>query len=125
MTNLQSGLLDRTRVVSNLLMLVLVAGNIFFSVQYTASIQQQAQASQRDDGQRLRIARFLKLFIDSVLNAGREVTSDQRIALEADVRAIGDADVLRGWNSFVDSADAKSAQERAVKLMALLTNKLI
>jgi hypothetical protein len=123
--NIQSGIFDRARLVSNVLMLVLVAGNIFFSVQYAAGIREQASRVEDDSSQRLQMARFLKFFVDTVLNSSGTVSTDQRIKLESDVRQIGDADVLRLWNSFVDSADAASAQERAVALMSLVANKLI
>jgi hypothetical protein len=123
--NIQSGIFDRARLVSNILMLVLVAGNIFFSVQYAAGIREQAAKVEDNSSQRLQMARFLKFFVDTVLNSSGTVSTDQRIKLESDVRQIGDADVLRLWNSFVDSADAKSAQERAVALMSMVANKLI
>jgi hypothetical protein len=123
--NIQSGIFDRARLVSNILMLVLVAGNIFFSVQYAAGIREQASRAEDNSSQRLRMARFLKFFVDTVLNDSGTISTDQRIKLESDVRQIGDADVLRLWNAFVDSADAKSAQERAVALMSMIANKLI
>jgi len=123
--NLQSGIFDRARLVSNVLMLVLVAGNIFFSIQYAEGVRQQASAVEDDTSQRLQMARFLKFFIDTVLNAQGTISTDQRIKLESDVRQIGDADVLGQWNSFVDSTDAAQAQERAVGLMSLIANKLI
>jgi hypothetical protein len=123
--NLQSGIFDRARLVSNVLMLVLVAGNIFFSIQYAEGVRQQASSQEDQASQRLQLARFLKFFVDTVLNASGTISADQRIKLESDVRQIGDADVLRLWNSFVDSADAASAQERAVALMSLIANKLI
>ncbi|MFA6158774.1 MAG: hypothetical protein WC763_04115 [Candidatus Paceibacterota bacterium] len=125
MTNIQSGIFDKTRMVSNLLMLVLVAGNIFFSIQYSTNLSQQAAATQQDSGQRIKIARFLKLFVGTVLRTEGTVSADERIQLENDVRQLGETDIRDLWDSFVDSPTSVDYQARAVKLLAALTNKLI
>jgi len=127
MVNLQSGVLDRTRLVSNILMVMLVAGNIFFSIQYTENNKQQDSLSQTDNTTiRIQAASFLKLFIDTVLNSsGQAISYDDRVALENAVRQIQDADILKQWNTFVQSPDEKASQENSVKLMKLVTNKLL
>jgi len=126
--NLQSGILDKSRLVSNILMLVLVAGNIFFSIQYTENIKQQAdQAASVVDtsGTRIKAARFMKEFVDIVLNTQGTISLDDRVKLENDVRQIGDSTITTQWMSFVNSKDAKTAQSNAVKLMSMVTNKML
>jgi hypothetical protein len=126
--NFQSGVLDRTRLVSNILMLVLVAGNIFFSIQYTESVRQQAaqDASAVDkDATRIQVARFLKYFIDTVLNTQGTISFDDRVKLENDIRQIHDSTLTTQWTDFVNSKDSKTAQTNAVKLMSMLTNKML
>ena len=124
----QSGVLDRTRLVSNLLMIVLVAGNIFFSIQYTEGIKQQSdQATQVTDqaATRIQSARFLKEFVDIVLNTTGAISFDDRVKLEADIRQINDPAAIAQWTTFVNSKDAKTAQTNAVKLMSMLTNDML
>jgi len=128
MAIIQSGLLDKSRLVSNILMLVLVAGNIFFSIQYTEGIKQQAdQASQTIDqsATRIQAARFMKEFVDIVLNTQGTVAFDDRVKLENDVRQIGDSAVTTQWDAFVNAKDSKTAQSAAVKLMSMVTNKML
>jgi hypothetical protein len=126
--NFQSGILDRTRLVSNVLMLVLVAGNIFFSIQYTESVKQQesqASAAVDKDAVRIQVARFLKYFIDTVLNTQGTISFDDRVKLENDIRQIHDSSLTTQWTEFVNSKDSKIAQANAVKLMSMLTNKML
>lgn len=122
---LNSGILDRTRLVSNVLMLVLVAGNIFFSIQYTESIKQQSLQESNDNSTvRIQASRLLKSFIDIVLNTeGKAISYDERISLENEVRQMKDPEILKKWNVFVNSSDAKVAQQNAVEFMKLLANK--
>ncbi len=126
--NLKSGIIDKTRLVSNLLMLILVAGNIFFSIQYTEGIKQQADqaaATVDQDAARIQSARFLKEFIDIVLNTQGTIAFDDRVKLENDIRQIHDSNLTNQWNDFVNSKNAKAAQGSAVKLMSMLTNKML
>lgn len=127
MITIQSGVLDRTRIVSNILMIILVAGNIFFSIQYTESIKQQNSQKEDNIGTNIQVSRFLKLFVDVVLNTepGKTISYDQRVQLENDVRQIKDADIIKQWETFVASKDGKDAQKNAIALMKFLTNKLI
>ena len=126
--NLQSGILDKSRLLSNILMLVLVAGNIFFSIQYTEGIKQQADAAANTidtSATRIQAARFMKEFVDIVLNTTGAISLDDRVKLENDVRQIGDSTITTQWTAFVNSKDAKTAQANAVKLMSMVTNKML
>ncbi len=125
--NLNAGL-DKARLVSNVLMLVLVMGNIFFSVQYISNIQQQANRDSQEEAkstERLQTARFLKLFIDTVLNTKETISFENRVKLENDIRQLGDTNLTKQWDTFVGSKDPKTAQEAAVKLMSMLGSKMI
>ena len=126
MLKLESGILDRTRLVSNLLMLALLVGNIFFTIQYTENMKTEAAKTTDVSVQvRYQTARFLKSFIDQVINTKGTLSFDERVKLENDIRQIQDPDLTKLWDTFVSSKDAKTAQENAVKLMSMLTNKLI
>jgi hypothetical protein len=123
----KSGILDKTRIVSNILMLILVAGNIFFSIQYTENLKQQQNQKEESIGTNIQVSRFLKLFVDVVLNTevGKTISYDNRVKLENDIREIKDVDIIKQWDTFVASVDAKTAQKNAATLMKLLTNKLL
>ena len=120
--------LDKTRLLSNILMLILVAGNIFFSIQYMDGIQQQSTKDSQEEAksvERLQTARFLKLFIDTVLNTKELISFENRVKLENDIRQLGDKALTTQWETFVASKDTKLAQEAAVKLMSMLGSKMI
>jgi len=123
----QSGILDKTRLFSNILLIILVVGNIFFSIQYTENLKQQQVQKEDSIGTNIKVSRFLKLFVDVVLNTetGKTISYDSRIKLENDVMDIQDPAVTRQWDKFVNSADGKVAQENATALMKMLTNKLL
>ena len=125
MLKLESGILDRTRLIANILMLVLVAGNLFFSVQYIQGIRDTAIPLEDKTTERIKVARFLKLFVDVVLNNDQEIFFDDRVKLESDIRELKDADLIKQWTVFVNSEEAKEAQGAAVKLMSMLTNKML
>ncbi|MDD5318587.1 MAG: hypothetical protein PHF79_02070 [Candidatus Pacebacteria bacterium] len=126
-----TGILDKTRLASNVLMFILLIGNIFFSIQYNENLKQQAiaKAQAEADSQavaaHIQVSRFLKEFIDVVLNTKGTIAFADRVKLENDVQQLKDADILKLWNAFVASKDAKSAQDNTVKLMSLLANKML
>ena len=125
---MQTVLFDKTRLLANTLMVLLVALNIFFSIQYTQNIKKQDEAtiaeSQKIE-QRLETAQFMKLFIDKVLGTNGTIAFEDRVKLEADIRALGDDTLIKQWNEFVASPDSETAQKSAVRLMSMLANRMI
>ena len=124
--NFESGL-DKTRLVANILMFVLLVGNIFFSIQYAYNVQRERELAALPDTSttRIQIARFLKYYIDTVLDAKGAISLEARVKLENDIRQIKDADLIKQWDIFVASKGGVEAQQNAVKLMSLLTNKML
>ena len=125
MFKLESGVLDTTKLVSNILLLILLAGNLFFSVQYIENIKASAVVQTDNTIRNLKIERFLQEFITIVLNTQGSVSVDDRIKLENDIHQVGDADLLTAWNNFVASPDPKTAQANAIRLMSLLSGKML
>jgi hypothetical protein len=123
--NFQSGLLEKTRLVSNVLMVLLLAGNIFFSIQYVSGINQESTQEDAKAATRYQTSHFLKYFIDTVLNTTGAISFEDRVKLENDIRQIHDADLIAQWDAFVASTNTKDAQANAVKLMSMLTNKML
>jgi len=125
---MQTGLFDKTRLLANTLMVVLVALNIFFSIQYTQNLKKQDEATIAEAQKievRLQTAQFMKLFIDKVLGTNGTIAFEDRVKLEADIRALGDDTLVKQWNVFVESSDSETAQKSAVKLMSMLSNRMI
>lgn len=125
MFKIESGVLDPARLVSNLLMLVLVAGNIFFGIQYTEALKEKSVPVVDNTSQHIKIARFLQEFIAVVLSPQGTVSVDDRVKLENDIRQLGDAELLAQWQAFVGSTDAVTAQKNAVLMMSLLSAKML
>lgn len=125
---MQSGIFDKTRLVANILMLVLVGLNIFFSIQYTQNIKTddaKVSAELIKNEERLKISKFMKLFVDKVLGTNGTISFEDRVKLEADVRGLGDESVVKQWEVFTTSEDSDTAQKNAVLLMSILMNKMI
>ncbi|MEI6305123.1 MAG: hypothetical protein WCP09_03880 [Candidatus Taylorbacteria bacterium] len=126
--NFQSGVLDKTRLVSNLLMLLLVAGNIFFSIQYTEGIKQKVTEDSMvaaKNAVRNQAATFMKEFVDIVINPEGTISMDDRVKLENDVRQIHDPAILKQWTAFLNSKDAAAGQTNAIRLMSMVTNVML
>ncbi len=125
--SIESGL-NRASIFTSLLLVVLLGGNLYFSVQYVQNLKQQNAATEQANSSfntRFQVASFLKEFIDTVLNTQGTVSFDNRVKLESDIRQIKDDTLTAQWTSFVNSPDSKSAQQNAVKLMALLADKML
>ncbi len=125
---MQTGIFDKTRIVANVLMLLLVVLNIFFSIQYTENIRAEDKRAEQElakTEERLQTSRFMKFFIDKVLGTNGTVSFEDRVKLESDIRALGDQSLIKQWESFVASEDSEQAQLTAVKLMSMLASKMI
>ena len=128
MATFESGILDKTRFTSNILMIVLLATNIFFSIQYIQNNKQlddQATAADAKGTERVQIAKFMKFFIDTVLNTKGTISFEDRVKLENDIRQLHDVDLTTQWDAFVASKDSKTAQTAVVKLMSMMSSKMI
>jgi hypothetical protein len=125
---MQTGFFDKTRLLANVLMVLLVALNIFFSIQYTQNIKKQDEAQIAEANKiesRLQTAQFMKFFIDKVLGTNGTISFEDRVKLESDIRALGDQTLVKQWETFVASPDSETAQQSAVKLMSMLSNRMI
>ena len=124
MVQFQSGVLEKIRFVSNLLLVLLLAGNLFFSIQYIYSIKAD-QVPVVDKGAQevahIKNSKFLKLFINKVIKTNGTVSYDDRVQLENDVRQIHNPELTAQWELFVASnKDQKKAEDAAADLMLML-----
>lgn len=125
MSNFSSGIFDRTRLASNILMLILVATNIFFSIQYTQNVKDQVSEVKDISSTRFLAIHALNDFIDIVLSTKGIVAYDDRVKLENDVLQIHDPALSAEWQAFVASKDTVIAQQQAVKIMSILVKKSV
>ncbi len=125
MFQFRSGVLDKTNIVSNILMLVLLAGNIYLSIQYITNMQMEQNQKADTTNTRIQTSRVLKEYIDIVLNTTGSIAYDDRVKIENDVRQLQDPLITKQWEAFASSKDAQTGQKTAVKLMSMLANKMI
>lgn len=109
-----------------ILILVLLAGNIFLGVKYFSVVKElrQTQAALATQKTNDKILEFTKLFIKDVLKAKTEVDFETRLKLENAVRDLGDEEILAQWSKFVESKTEADAQEETRNLLEMLTNKI-
>lgn len=125
---MQTGIFDKTRLMANILMLVLVGANIFFSIQYTSDMRLEKERTQQEmekTEERVLVGKFMKLFIDTVLSTNGTIAFEDRVKLENDIVGLGDPLLVKQWQAFVSSADSEEAQKNAVRLMSMLSSKMI
>jgi len=119
-----SGILDKTKLFTNFLLVVLLAGNIYLSVQFIEGLKKPVLEDQTNVTIQIKSARFLKTFINKVLNTQGAVSFEDRVQLENDILQIHDPVLTTSWKAFVESKTSKEAQTNAVKLMALLIDRV-
>jgi hypothetical protein len=119
----ESGILDKTRLLSNILMVVLLCGNLFFSIQFIGNITKPIIEDQTNVTLQIKSTRALKGFIGKVL-AQTDVSFEDRVTLENDILQIHDPVLTSAWDTFVASKTSKEGQTNAVKLMSLLVDRI-
>jgi hypothetical protein len=72
----------------------------------------------------LKVVNFLKLFIDKVLKADKEIDFETRLQLENGVRDLNDKEILAAWQKFTASKTEQEAQLEVNNLLTLLVGKL-
>lgn len=121
---------NRPITLSNLfwliLVLILVAGNIFFIIRHNNLKNELHQTQTAIETQELneKVLEFTKLFIDKVLKAETEVDFETRLKLENAVRNLGDEEILNQWQKFVESRTEAEAQNEVKNLLEMLVNKI-
>jgi hypothetical protein len=121
---IESGILDKTRLVSNVLMFLLLCGNIYFSTQFIQSLSKPEITDQTNVTLHIKSTRALKDFINKVLNTQETISFADRVQLENDILQINDPVLTTAWNKFVNSKTAQEGQTNAVQLMSLLVDRV-
>lgn len=108
------------------IILVLLAGNIFFAVKYLAVQNEfrQTQVALETQKTNEKVLDFTKLFIEKVLKSKTEVNFETRLKLENAVRNLDDKEILSQWQKFTESKTETEAQNQVKNLLELLINKI-
>jgi len=119
-------MMKNRNVILSIVILLLLAGNVFFAMQYMAVQEElrQAQAVLSVQNINANTLAFTQLFIDKVLNTEGEVDFETRLQLENAVRAIGDEQILVQWKRFSESASEQEAQVEVKNLLSELIRKI-
>jgi len=105
---------------------VLVIMNILTVVFYVGARNdvKKAELQLAERNQNIKVKNFMLVFIETVLIAPGEVSFENRLRLENDVRAIGDKELLQLWEKFVGSVDKAEAEVNLENLLAGLAKKI-
>jgi len=109
-----------------IIIVLLVAGNVFFAMQYIAAQKELREAQAALSSQKIneKTLAFTELFIEKVLQSDQEVDFDTRLQLENAVRGIGDEEILAQWQRFTESQGEAQAQTEVKNLLGLLIQKV-
>ena len=124
--NNSSNKLSLLNLFLSIVILILLAGNVFWGLEYLNVQKQlhQAQITLKTKQINERTLDFTKLFIEKVLKAKGEVNFEDRLKLENTVRNLNDKEILNQWNKFVDSKTENEAQDQVKNLLELLVDKI-
>lgn len=106
-----------------ILVVILLAGNIFFVSKYLSAKKESASVLQVHTVDE-KTLEFTKLFISGVLKADSEVDFETRLKLENMVRNLGDKEILAQWQKFVESKTEAEAQNNVKDLLEVVVNKI-
>ncbi len=105
---------------------VLVVGNIFFAWTYVSSRVAVRNLEVATEKQKVnsKILSFTQLFVEKVLGGTKEVSFDDRLALENAVRDLNDKEIFESWQTFTKARDSAEVQKDFYALFRLLLNKI-
>lgn len=111
-----------TKVITGFAITMLIAATVFgvgFFVKQRQLIAFESQAQNN-----AKIVKFLDLFIEKVLEAKRDISFEDRLKLENEVRSLNDEQIVGQWNKFVNSQSIEDAQLQVKALLRLLVEKI-
>lgn len=118
--------MNKNKAIVTVVVLLLLAGNVFLGVQYFALQNEckQVRATLNGEQTNSKIVEFTKMFVSDVLKAQNEIDFETRLTLENAVREIGDAEILAQWQKFTESRTEEEAQLEVKNLLEMLVNKI-
>ena len=118
--------ISNTRIVLVIIILVLLASNIFFGMKYFAVQKELKETKATLESQKTneKVLDFSKLFIEKVSKGAEEISFEDRLNLENAVRGLNDEEVLTQWNKFIESKTELDAQREVKNLLEMLVGKI-
>jgi hypothetical protein len=118
--------IDLSRALLIVVALILLVGNVFFWLKYSATQKELLKTTQALETQKTNenLLNFAELFIDTVLKAEGEIDFETRLQLENAVRNLNDNEILAQWQEFVGSKTEIEAQEEVKNLLEILVSKI-
>jgi len=118
--------MNKTKLVLIIVLLVLIAGNIYLATQLFLCKAELNHANESLYTKQIneKTLVFSKLFVEKVLKGGVEVDFEDRLRLENSVREINDQEIFDQWQKFVKSQNDQQAQQEVAELFTMLLNKI-
>ena len=113
----------KTNLFSSILIIILLAGNIYISMQYISLGKEMEQLKNPAGESSVSASVVLTEVLDVILNT-RPTTADSRLKLENDIRQLQDKAITAEWETLVASKDAKTSQASALKIIGMLEDKI-
>ncbi len=109
-----------------IILTILVISNILFIGMYVTSKVQVMNLEKQVAGQKSnsKIVTFTQLFMQKVLGGDKEVSFDDRFALEKAVRDLNDQEIFDSWQTFTKAKDSSEVQTDFYALFQLLLKKI-
>lgn len=123
---LDSKPINLTRTIFVIIILILLAGNFYFGLKYSAVQKELKEIKRPIETHKIneKVLNFAKFFIEKVLRAEGEVDFETRLKLETAVRELEDEEILAQWQKFVNSETEIQAQQEVKNLLSLLIDKI-
>lgn len=108
------------------IVVILTLITAYLLVQYFLTKTQLNEANKVIKAQQIneKIVVFTQLFIDKVLSGQTEVSFEDRLQLENNVRDLNDQEIFNQWQKFVKSGIEQEGQQNLTKLLKLLITKI-
>ncbi len=118
--------MTKQKTIITIIILLLVAGNVFLGVKYWSSQKEVKETQSALETQQInvKVLAFTQLFIEKVLKAETEVDFENRLKLENAARDLNDEEIFAQWQKFVGSQTEAEAQENVKDLLEILVNKI-
>jgi hypothetical protein len=118
--------MNKTKIVWSVVIIVLLFSTVFLALRCVRVQEELKQARTVLEIQKVntKALLFTKMLIEEVLKSETEVNFETRLQLENSVRRLGDENILRQWNIFVNSDDSVVAQREMKNLLSDLINKI-
>ncbi len=119
--------INKKALIVSIIILILLAGNVFLGIKCFLQGQENTLAKKQiiNQEQDNKIISFLNLFILKVLKADGEVSFEDRLQLENDVRNLKNEEILNQWERFTESSSEEQVQIEVKNLLELLVKNII